>query len=242
MELEKTGKFISELRKEKGMTQKQLGEILNVTDKAVSKWECGHNLPDNEIMSNLCEKLEISINELLSGEKISSEDYNKKAEENMMRLVEENKENTKKSIGQRLTELGGILILVLFLYLVIDKAIGSRLEIHDFLDLVGLHIDLVLPTLMLLLTGKFKAFLKLFQYNFMRCDDTLETQKAKEAGSFAIKAVLLSGGICSFLYLVQWLSDLDNAGYYGPNLANIVIGIFYSFILSAIILVLKERI
>lgn len=90
MELEKTGKFIADLRKEKGMTQKELGALLSITDKAISKWECGCNLPDHEVMIKLCNELGITINELLSGEIISSKDYNGKAEENMMKLVKEN--------------------------------------------------------------------------------------------------------------------------------------------------------
>ena len=93
-----------------------MGLLLNITDKAISKWECGCNLPDHDVMVNLCNELGITVNELLSG------------------------------------------------------------------------------------------------------------------------------GICSFIYFVQWLEHANNAGYFGPNLANIVIGIFYSFLISAVILVLKERI
>ena len=87
MEQEKIGRFIAELRKEKGLTQKKLAEQLNITDKAVSKWECGYSLPDNSVMMNLCNVLGISVNELLSGERLSSTDYNKKAEENIMTLL-----------------------------------------------------------------------------------------------------------------------------------------------------------
>ena len=65
MEQEKIGQFIAELRKEKGLTQKKLAEQLNITDKAVSKWECGYSLPDNSVMLNLCDILGISVNELI---------------------------------------------------------------------------------------------------------------------------------------------------------------------------------
>ena len=69
MDKEKTGQLITELRKEKGMTQKQLAEALNVTDKAVSKWERGHSFPDISMLEPLSELLDISIMELLAGER-----------------------------------------------------------------------------------------------------------------------------------------------------------------------------
>ena len=74
MEQKKIGEFIAAQRKEKQMTQKQLGEALGISDKAISKWECGKGLPDISIMMPLCELLEINVNELLSGEHLT-EDY-----------------------------------------------------------------------------------------------------------------------------------------------------------------------
>lgn len=81
MEQEKIGEFIAAQRKEKKMTQKQLGEALGVSDKAVSKWECGKGLPDISTMVSLCELLEINVNELLSGEHLAEDAYSRKAEE-----------------------------------------------------------------------------------------------------------------------------------------------------------------
>ena len=69
MDKEKTGQLITELRKEKGMTQKQLAKALNVTDKAVSKWERGLSFPDISMLEPLSELLDISIMELLAGER-----------------------------------------------------------------------------------------------------------------------------------------------------------------------------
>lgn len=68
MNPEAIGKFISEERKAKGLTQKELGEALGLSDKAVSKWENGRSMPDLAVMDDLCKLLDISINELLSGE------------------------------------------------------------------------------------------------------------------------------------------------------------------------------
>lgn len=91
----KIGKFIAAARKAHGMTQKQLAEQLLISDKTVSKWERGKGLPEVGLMLPLCELLEITVNDLLSGEKISENNYQKKAEENMMSLMQENQENKK---------------------------------------------------------------------------------------------------------------------------------------------------
>lgn len=98
MNQDKIGKFIAKERKAKGLTQRQLAERLNISDKTVSKWECGKGLPEVMFMLPLCKILEISVNELLTGERVSEEDYQKKAEENMMNLVREKEESRKKII------------------------------------------------------------------------------------------------------------------------------------------------
>ena len=90
----KIGKFIAECRKENNLTQMQLAEKLNITDRAISKWENGKGMPDSSIMIDLCNELKISVNELLSGERIEMKEYNKKAEENLFEL---NKSNEKKN-------------------------------------------------------------------------------------------------------------------------------------------------
>lgn len=86
----KIGKFIASCRKEKNMTQRQLADVLEISDKTISKWECGKGLPEVQFMIPLCDLLGINVNELLSGEKLSADEYQQKAEENMMTLVKEN--------------------------------------------------------------------------------------------------------------------------------------------------------
>lgn len=86
MDQVKIGKFISACRREKGLTQAQLGEKLGITDRAVSKWETGRSMPDSSIMLELCAILDITVNELLTGERIQMEDYSKKAEENLVEM------------------------------------------------------------------------------------------------------------------------------------------------------------
>jgi len=85
----KIGKFIAACRKEQKLTQLQLADKLGITDKAVSKWERGIAMPDTSIMLELCELLQINVNELLSGERITMENKNQKNEELMLDLAKE---------------------------------------------------------------------------------------------------------------------------------------------------------
>lgn len=98
MDQVKTGRFIAGERKKKGYTQKQLAEKLQISDKTISKWECGNGFPEVSLLLPLCSELDITVNELLSGEKVSEEDYRNKAEENMVNLVKEAQESKKKII------------------------------------------------------------------------------------------------------------------------------------------------
>ena len=92
-----TGKFIRDTRKEIGLTQRELAEKLRVSDKTISKWETGNGLPDAANMLPLCAALGISVNELLSAEKLEGEVYKSRAEENMIDLMRQ-REQAKKNI------------------------------------------------------------------------------------------------------------------------------------------------
>ena len=85
----KIGRFIAECRKNVNLTQKQLAEKLGITDKAISKWERGITMPDTSIMLELCDILCISVNELLSGEKINMENINQKNEQLLLEMAKE---------------------------------------------------------------------------------------------------------------------------------------------------------
>ncbi len=99
MNQELIGKFIATCRKEKDLTQMQLAEKLNITNRAVSKWETGKSCPDASIMLDLCDILGITVNELLSGERIAMENYQKKAEENLVEL-QSKKDKAQKSLAR----------------------------------------------------------------------------------------------------------------------------------------------
>ena len=96
MNLIKIGKFIAYCRKEKSMTQEQLAEKLYITDRAVSKWERGLSLPDADKMLDLCNILNINVNELLNGEKIDMKDFEKKNEELLVELSKQEEIKNKK--------------------------------------------------------------------------------------------------------------------------------------------------
>ena len=78
MNQEKIGKFIAKCRKDKNITQEQLAEKLGVSNKSISRWENGKNMPDYSILKELCDTLDIDVNEFLSGEKIEKNEKNEK--------------------------------------------------------------------------------------------------------------------------------------------------------------------
>ena len=91
----KIGKFIAECRKKNNLTQMQLAEKLNITDRAVSKWENGKGMPDSSIMLDLCSELKISVNDLLCGEMIIMENKNEKQEQLLLDMAKEVEEKNK---------------------------------------------------------------------------------------------------------------------------------------------------
>lgn len=110
----KIGQFIAQMRKEKGLTQRQLADELLISDRTISKWETGKGLPEVSLMMPLCESLGINVNELLSGERLSDDEYKKKAEENIVNILGEKQTNIK-----RLLTSSGIFIIT-------DIAVGMN--------------------------------------------------------------------------------------------------------------------
>ena len=115
MDLIKIGNFIAKRRKLKNLTQMQLAEQLHVTDRAISKWECGRSMPDSSIMLELCAILEISVNELLTGEELEMKDYNEQAELNLIEMTKQKEEADKRLLFTEVVI--GILGVVIFLIL-----------------------------------------------------------------------------------------------------------------------------
>ena len=127
----KIGKFIAECRKKNNLTQMQLAEKLNITDRAISKWENGKGMPDSSIMLDLCNELKISVNELLSGEVLEMNSYNKKLEQNLIDIVKQKEESDKRILTMEIAM--GVASIIIFLILVMT---ASLIEIQDWVRLL----------------------------------------------------------------------------------------------------------
>ena len=123
----KIGKFIAECRKNQGMTQMQLAERLNITDRAVSKWETGRAMPDSSIMLELCDVLKINVNDLLSGEITTADSYDKDLENKILELLAQKEKSDKRMI--LFEQVIAILSLIIFIAPVFA---GALLPIEDW--------------------------------------------------------------------------------------------------------------
>ncbi|MCX4249336.1 MAG: helix-turn-helix transcriptional regulator [Bacilli bacterium] len=121
MNQDKIGKFIAERRKEKNMTQEQLAEKMGVTDKTISRWENGKTMPDYSLLKDLCNELDISVNEFLSGEKIENGKYINCAEENLIILTKQIEK--RKKILKIIQRILLISVCVLFVFNIIFNSI-----------------------------------------------------------------------------------------------------------------------
>ena len=142
MDQVKIGKFLSDERKAKGYTQKQLSELLGISDKTISKWECGNGFPEASLLLPLCNELEITVNELLTGERISQQNYKKKAEENMVNMIREKEENKQKLL---LTTMIGVISTITFVTLL--------LVVCFYTDVITLPIKMVLMVIAISVFG-----------------------------------------------------------------------------------------
>lgn len=138
MDQQRIGKFIAECRKEQGFTQMQLAEKLNITDRAISKWENGKAMPDSSLMLELCRLLQISVNDLLSGEKLSEENYSRKTEEKLLEIIRE-KQRTDSLLLFLATFFGLIIgIFAIFILLLSEPSVVASRLTSVILFVVGI--------------------------------------------------------------------------------------------------------
>ena len=158
----KIGAFIADMRKSRGMSQKQLADEVGVTDKAVSKWETGKSLPEISKMESLCEALQININELLSGERLSESVYLEKAEENMLNLIHESeiKVNQTNSVSVIMMIVLSVLFIVFIMQRIFffDRAVG----LTAWIDMPTIVTMIVVTLLYLIGTKTTRAFRRAF--------------------------------------------------------------------------------
>ncbi len=137
MDQVKIGKFIAECRKKEKLTQMQLAEKLNITDRAVSKWETGRAMPDSSIMLELCDVLKITVNDLLSGEVVTMDNYNKELEDNLLEMVRQ-----KAEADRRLLKLEIVMGIIAVLPLIPAVVIANIVPMEEWKGgvLVGLSL------------------------------------------------------------------------------------------------------
>lgn len=131
MDTQKIGKFLKELRKQSNMTQEQLGEKIGVTNKTISKWENGNYMPPIEKLKTLSDIYQVSINEILSGEKLSQEDYEGAAEENIMLALEKIQIEEKRFKNNMLILMWITCVLVIAIVFLLPK--GNNLTTMDII-------------------------------------------------------------------------------------------------------------
>ena len=139
----KIGKFISECRKKQNLTQMQLAEKLNLTDRAVSKWETGKSMPDSSIMLELCEVLKITVNDLLSGEKVSMENNDQKKEQLLLDMAKE-LEMKNKTIWRTMWAIMIVSMTALFAGLAVAAFLIPE-GVWQIVTIIGLCIVFLIP-------------------------------------------------------------------------------------------------
>ena len=162
MDQVKVGKFIAERRKKVNLTQMQLAEKLDITDRAVSKWETGKSLPDSSIMLALCDVLKITVNDLLCGEVVTMDHYNKELENNLLEMVRQ-----KEEADRRVLKLEIVLGVISILPLIAAAAIASLVPMEEWKS--GLLVGLSLLPLLIATPFAIKIEQKAGYYECQKC-------------------------------------------------------------------------
>lgn len=136
MDQVKIGKFIAERRKKVNLTQLQLAEKLSITDRAVSKWETGKAMPDSSIMLDLCHVLQISVNDLLCGEVVTVDHYNKELENNLLELIKQKELADKRLLGVEVL-IGITATVILFALIFVSAFVQMETWLRVVLMVLG---------------------------------------------------------------------------------------------------------
>ncbi len=217
MDQVKVGEFISRARKERGMTQKELAEQIGISDKTISRWETGNGLPDMAYLTPLCDFLEVSVNELLSGEKLPPNEYSMKAEENIIALLQENQNN--KRSGRVQFAIGIILLIVSVIILNMSMS-GERNVWINFIDFPSLIFLVISSLACVFISGK---------------------SGKKDVIALLKKSIIPLGAIISLVAIVVIFTDLSGE-VLGKNLAVALLSLIYSVVAYLILVLLEARI
>ena len=233
---EKTGKFIAEMRRQNNLTQRQLAEQVGVSDKTVSKWETGRSMPDNAILLDVCLILNISVNELLSGEKFAEECYVDKAEKNMVELVRESEYHKKKGNWTIFGTVFSFLMLVLACVWVILSAVGFE-SVVWFIDTPSILIPTGITFFVLVASESLWDFVHAFSICYGKAEYHEEQVKDAWATMKMVLCVIPIAGVFSLVVsLVTIVGHLELPEQLGPNLAVAILSMFYSTLMEILLM------
>lgn len=210
------GKFIQEIRKEKGLTQKELAELIGVSDKTISKWENGNSSPDTSMLMSLSEALEVTVNELLSAERIAPENYSMKAEETIMTLIKENEAGKRTHL---ISQIIGLLLIILAFVLIFVVSAGTE-TIALFLDSASFVFLLIISVGVVLLSG---------------------ARDRESVLMLLSKTVIPIGAVIAIVSFIIFMALINDLSVIGPNLCVIMLSILYSCIAKIIIEVMIAK-
>lgn len=223
----KTGRFMAEMRRQQNLTQRQLAEQVGVSDKTVSKWETGRSMPDNAIILDVCLILNISVNELLSGEKFPEENYVHKAEENMIELVKESEYHKSKGKWTILGTIFSFVMLVVACVFVILSTAGVG-SLAWFIDMPSIMITLGITVFVLIASESIWDFRQAFVIVYGKQEHSNEQIQLSWGAMKTVLFTIPFAGIFAFLVgvvaIIQHISDI---AILGPNLAVAILSLFY---------------
>lgn len=238
----KIGKFIAEMRKEQNLTQIDLAEQLGVSNKTISKWECGNSMPDYVLMESLCDLLNVNVNELLSGERLSSKAYEKNAEQNIVNLMKENSEKIKwarkdiLAVILGIVALFGVVVLMILLW-------GGIASIGYFVDVPAIFYIVLLSFIILVISGVWKDFWRALRFAWGRLTitDIIQVKKFILAVRTEMYALIMSGLINSAVAFIILQRHLDDPEEIGPFVALTVLSTLYGVFFSLCLLPIRIR-
>ncbi len=165
MNQQKIGSFLKELRKDKNLTQEKFAEIMGVSNRTVSRWETGSNLPDLDILIQIADFYEVELREILDGER-KSEKMNKELEETVLKVAEYSNED-KKKLTKRVHILFMIGIVTQIIYLVSLFTDKGDTFFNDMIDGVCLGIPLGLMIFGTIITSRYGAKIRAFKMRLL---------------------------------------------------------------------------
>jgi len=235
----KIGAFIAQTRKKQGMTQKKLADALNISNKTVSKWECGKGMPDYALMLPLCNILGITVNELLSGEHLSDTDYTDKAEENMMQLLLTSEEAKRKRKRSMIADIIGEFMIVLCVISIFQLSTNFNLvfffDFPTFLAIFGIIM------LEMIVTKSLKPFLHSFRIILQKKEaGKEELVTSLQAVRLFLLSAVLAGAIFFVISLIAIFMD-GQSSVTGVNFAITLFVLFDSLFLLLLMLPVKYR-